>query len=128
MIKENLALRSVKFIFKDILFDVLSWPVWWYTTGVIKALKRMAATIYQGNQELALSVWVKNIFQPMFGQYDWQGRLISFFIRLFQIIFRSIAFMFWILMAFLGVVFWLVLPIAIVYEILFNLGLLNSVL
>lgn len=128
MIQENLALKSIKFIFKDIVFDILSWPVWWYTAGVLKAIKRMSGVISQGNQELALSVWAKNIFTPMFGQYDWQGRLISFFMRLFQVIFRSIIFVLWILVAFIGFIFWLVLPLAIVYEILFNLGLLENLL
>jgi len=128
MIKENLALKSIKFVFKDIVFDILAWPVWWYTTGVYKALKRMGNVIAQGNDELALSVWVKNIFTPMFGQYDWQGRIISFFMRLFQIIFRFIVFVLWILVAFIGFMVWLILPLILIYQILFNLGLLESIL
>jgi len=128
MIKENLASRSIKFIFKDIVFDILAWPVWWYTTGVLNSIKKMSATISQENQELSLSVWAKNLFTPMFGQSDWQGRIISFFMRLFQIIFRSIIFVLWILIAFIGFIVWLALPIAIIYEILFNFGLFKSLL
>jgi len=128
MIKENLALRSMKFIFRDIIFDILAWPVWWYTSGTLKAIKRMGAVISQGNEELGLSVWVKNIFKPMYGQYDWQGRLISFVMRLVQIIFRSIIFVLWIIVAFVGFIVWLVLPLAIIYEILLNLGLLENIL
>ncbi len=128
MIKENLATKSIKFIARDIIFDILAWPIWWYTVGAVKALKRMGNVIAQGNDELALSVWVKNIFTPMFGQYDWQGRIISFFMRLFQIIFRSIVFVLWILVAFIGFVVWLVLPVILIYQILFNLGLFESIL
>ncbi|KKR07856.1 MAG: hypothetical protein UT32_C0006G0003 [Parcubacteria group bacterium GW2011_GWC2_39_14] len=128
MIKENLAYRSIKFIFKDIVFDILSWPVWWYTSGAVNAIKKMGRVISQGNQELSLSVWTKNLFTPMFGQYDWQGRIISFFMRVFQIIFRSIVFVLWILIAFIGFIVWLALPIAIIYEILFNFGLFKSLL
>jgi len=127
MTRENLATRSIKFIFKDIIFDILSWPVWWYTAGALSALKKTGRVISQGNQELSLSIWAKNIFTPMFGQYDWQGR-ISFFMRLFQLIFRSIIFILWIIFAFIGFIFWLVLPLVIIYEIVFNLGLLKNIL
>ena len=40
---------------------------------------------------LAIRVWIRNIFVPMFGMYDWQSRLISFFMRVVQIIGRTIA-------------------------------------
>ena len=39
---------------------------------------------------MAISVWIKNIFVPMFGQNDWQSRLISIFMRSVQIVGRSI--------------------------------------
>jgi len=64
---------------------------------------------------MGLGVWIKNLFVPMFQQYDWQGRIISFFMRLFQIIFRFIGFiiMFAIyLVIFLG---WFALPALAVY-------------
>lgn len=41
-------------------------------------------------KSLALRVWIKNLFVPMYGMYDWQSRLISFFMRLAQIVFRGI--------------------------------------
>jgi hypothetical protein len=128
MIKDSLSLRTTKFIVKDIFLDILTWPFWWYTTGVLTALKKMRATIAQGNEELALSIWIKNIFKPMFGQYDWQGRIISFFMRLFQIIFRSIIFFFWFLISLIVFLFWLVLPPIILFGILFNLGLFQSLI
>ena len=39
---------------------------------------------------LAIKVWIKNIFVPMFGMHDWQSRIISFFMRVVQIIGRAI--------------------------------------
>lgn len=47
----------------------------------------------RGNAALGVLLWLRNLFVPMFGQHDWQGRLVSFLIRLVQLIARGIAFM-----------------------------------
>lgn len=116
--------RSLKFVFKDILFDLVYWIYWWYTTGVRKAVIAMFELIAQGNRELGLMIWVKNLFKPMFGQYDWQGRLISFFMRLFMIIIRFIIFLFWVVMALIKFLLWILIPLFIIWQVIFNLGLL----
>ena len=128
MVKENIALKSVKFVLHEILIDIVYWPIWWYTKGAQSAFKKMFNTILQGNEELGLTLWVKNIFRPMFGQYDWQGRLISFFMRLFQIIIRFIILCFWIIFSVIIFFIWMILPLFIVSQILLNLGLFTSVL
>lgn len=123
MIGESIASKSVKFVCRDLIFDLLSWPIWWYSVGLKKALARMSDTIAQGNAELGVTIWIKNLFKPMFGQYDWQGRLISFFVRLVQIIGRTILLCFWIIFSFVIFLFWLLLPIFLFIQVLFNLGL-----
>jgi hypothetical protein len=57
----------------------------------------------------------------MFGQYDWQGRIISLFMRLFQIIIRSAALLIWL--AVCGAIFllWLALPVVMVW-LVYQLG------
>lgn len=128
MIKENIALKSFKFLGRDLVGDILYWPVWWYTKGIKKAVKRFFSSIAKGNQIFGLTIWTKNLFRPMYGQNDWQGQLISFFIRLVQIIFRAIALFFWIIFSLIIFLFWIILPIIIVLEILYNTGLLNLTL
>lgn len=39
----------------------------------------------------AIGLWMKNFFAPMYGQYDWTGRIVSVFVRFFVIIGRMIA-------------------------------------
>lgn len=46
-------------------------------------------------KSMAVGVWVKNIFVPMFGQRDWQSRIISFVMRVVNIIGRSFAGLIW---------------------------------
>lgn len=126
MIKENIALKSFRFILKDVFGDIVYWPIWWYTGGLLKAWNRMFNTIVSGIEDLSLMVWVKNLFKPMYGQSDWQGRLISFLMRLFQIIFRTIILLFWIIFALIIFLFWLILPIFLVFGVLFNLGIFGD--
>ncbi len=123
MVKENIAVKSFKFVLKDIVLDILYWPVWWYTAGTVKMFKKMLMFIDQGNSELGVTIWVKNIFVPMFGQYDWQSRIISFFVRLFNVIFRAIVLLFWVIIGLIIFLFWVLLPIFLVIMLLLNLGI-----
>lgn len=67
---------------------------------------------------IGLRTWVVNIFKPMFGDYSREGRLISFFMRLVQIIFRTVLALLWIVIVLILLVLWLVLPLLVVYQIL----------
>ena len=125
MLKQNIAVKSFKFVLRDVIFDIIYWPIWWYSSGTIKAWQRMKNIVSAGNVSLGLSIWIKNIFKPMFGQQDWQGRLISFFLRLVQIIFRLIVFLGWIVFAVFSFLFWLAMPIFLIFEFIFNLGLFS---
>ncbi|MFH0856875.1 MAG: hypothetical protein V1860_03190 [bacterium] len=108
---DTLLKESAKYIFLDIIGDIFYFPLWWYTRGAKKAFIFCANGIKDVEKYLALSVWMKNIFTPMFGQYDWQGRIISFFMRLFQIIFRSLFLLIWAILYTILFLMWLALPI-----------------
>lgn len=97
----------------DALIDVVYFPIWWYTGGIKFMVSKCLDIIKGGNESLAPGLWLKNIFVPMFGQWDFQGRLISFFMRLVQVVARSIALLVWIAFAWGLFLFWLVLPIII---------------
>ena len=56
----------------------------------------------------------------MYGQRDIQGKIISFFVRLSQIIFRGIIMIFWIIIALAAFWFWFLAPIVIVYMIIYQ--------
>ena len=120
MMTNNFALYSLKIV-GEFIRDIFMFPLWWYSRGLMQLVLSQIKFIKNREKSLALMVWVKNIFKPMFGQTDWQGKLISFFMRVFQIIFRSIVLLFWILIAFSGLVLWIGLPILVLYQILFQL-------
>jgi len=118
--KNNLAYSSLRFVLIELIGDVIYWPLWWYSRGLIKVATFCLHEISNREDSLGLCVWTKNIFTPMFGQYDWEGRLISFFVRLIQIIFRAIVlFLFSILMLAI-ILAWLLAPIYVFYQVVEN--------
>lgn len=104
----------------EAVLDAFYFPLWWYTKGAYKASQWCAYLFADGNSRLAPMLWLKNIFVPMYGQYDWQGRIISFLMRFAQIIFRSFVLALWLLFCFLLFIVWLILPVLVVS------GILNS--
>ena len=118
MSSNSFIFYSLKII-GELVFDVLYFPLWWYSRGLLNLMLGVKNFLADKQKSLALLVWVKNIFKPMYAQYDWAGILISFFVRLIQIIFRSIFMLFWTILALAVIVFWLLLPVLAVYEIIF---------
>ena len=116
----NLALTATKYVLIDLIGDILYWPVWWYSKGLIKIGLFCLGSIQEQQQRLGLAIWIKNIFTPMFGQYDLEGRLISFFARLVQIIVRSILLLVWLLIIFSLLLIYLILPVIVVYQLVAN--------
>ncbi|TAN33824.1 hypothetical protein EPN28_01120 [Patescibacteria group bacterium] len=114
LVLQRLALEAI--------LDFFYWPFWWYSKGAAHAAKWCAHLFRNIENSLAPGLWLKNIFVPMYGQYDWQGRLVSFFMRLIQIIFRGIAALVFLLVCFGLFLVWLVLPVIVLY------GLVSAIL
>jgi hypothetical protein len=120
MLTNNFAVYGVK-ILAELARDIVFFPLWWYSKGLVQLLLKLKVFLKNREKSLALLVWIKNIHKPMYGQYDWQGMLISFFMRLFQIIVRGIAMLFWLAVAFIFFWIWVLLPIFVIYEIIYQL-------
>lgn len=106
----------------EIVRDILMFPVWWYTRGLVGVARSLFSFLGERQRSLALLVWIKNIYRPMYGQHDWQGILISIGMRIIQIIFRSLVMLFWALVVLFIFCFWLVFPLFLIYEIFFQLN------
>lgn len=102
-------------------WEIVYFPLWWYSGGFLAALRSLKNFLADKEKSLALSVWIKNIFRPMYGQHDWAGVLISFVVRFFQIIARSLVLLFWTLLSLVVLACWLVAPVLAIYEILIQL-------
>jgi hypothetical protein len=101
-------------IVRDLTLDLLYFPIWWYSTGLMERVSGAADLISGASRSLQIGLWMRNIFVPMYGAYDWQSRLISIFMRSAQIVGRSIALVFWVLIAFVLFALYVFGPIALV--------------
>lgn len=102
----------------QLVVEAVTGPVWWYTGGVVHMMRWMREQSIRTWYRLAIGLWIRNILVPMFGQYDWQGRIISFFIRLFQIVARMIVFVLALLWYAVLVLAWCAAPLVVLYGIL----------
>ena len=98
----------------DFLLDLVYFPVWWYSAGAKKALLFCFHRLQDANAYLAPGLWFKNVFVPMFGQYDWQGRIVSFIVRLANVIMRSFGMLLWLTILVIVFFAWIVFPIFVV--------------
>jgi hypothetical protein len=121
MCMDNFLAYSGKILF-EVIGDIFYFPFWWYTKGLYNFTKKILVFLSNKEKSSALFVWLKNIFVPMYGQSDWQGKLVSFFMRLVQIIFRTIVMIFWLIVALSCIMSWLILPLFVIYEIIFQLN------
>lgn len=108
----------------DFLIHVVYFPVWWYSHGLKRAFLFALNLLKAGNIQLAPGLWFKNMFVPMYGQRDIQGRIASFFIRFVNALFRSVALLFWFCVCLSFFVFWVALPLFLGY--MFVLSFMNG--
>ncbi|MFA5413842.1 MAG: hypothetical protein WC348_04920 [Patescibacteria group bacterium] len=112
----------IRDVFLDIIREILYFPIWWYTKGLAMAANFSWQRIKNMEVRLGVKVWVVNIFKPMFGQRDIAGVLISFFMRIFQIIGRMLVLILWTVIMILVFFVWIVLPLFVVLGIILNLA------
>lgn len=108
-------------VLRDIFLDVIMFPIWWYSRGLVLLMEGSLAVLEGYSRRLAIGVWMKNIFVPMFGTSDWQSRLISIFMRSVQIVGRSFVLMGVALAVALGGLVYLALPITLLLLAAYNI-------
>lgn len=117
------SFSSSRLIAANFLFQIFYFPIWWYTFGLFWFARKLWLSFWNYGKSLAIDIWLKNLFVPMYGQYDLAGRIISFLVRLFQVVFRTVLWLAFCLVLF-GLFFvWVGAPIFIVWQIIFNLKL-----
>ena len=94
----------------DLAGSIAWFPVWWYTKGLAKVVQAALGALRYRMQAYSFRVWIRNFFVPMYGQYDWTGRLVSIFMRTVVLIGRVIAIVVELMVYLLGIICWLLLP------------------
>jgi hypothetical protein len=100
--------------------DVLRFPLWWYGEGLKQTLLAVFGVVRGYARTLGVFVWMKNLFTPMFGRYDWQSRLISVFMRAVNIFGRGFAAIIIAIIGIVACIVYLVLPILAAIFVLYH--------
>ncbi len=116
------AVKGVGGVLGEVVGDVVRFPLWWYTTGVVHAATVLLHSVKYYARSLGIAVWIRNIFVPMFGQHDWQGRIISVFMRSAQIFFRGVALGIYAIVALALFVLYVAVPLCAFAFFLFHIS------
>ncbi len=110
-----------KYFFGEWLGDLLRFPYWWYTRG-LAGVGRWIARAWQNQwRAYAIGLWMRSFFIPMYGQYDWTGRILSVCIRLVVLLARLFVLSALAALGAIGVLVWIALPPAAFFLFIINL-------
>ncbi len=113
----NPLLITLKFIFVDVIGDFLYWPIWWYSFGLRDRLVWFMEQVKTTWKLLAIDLWLKNFFVPMYGDRSILGRAISLVFRLLILVWKLIWFFIWVVVVMCVVFLWIAAPVVVVYMI-----------
>jgi hypothetical protein len=113
----SLSKATLRFLFHGFILDFFYFPIWWYTKGIVVVGKFFLDMVVRHEKYLGVRIWFKNLFVPMFGQYDWQGRIVSFFVRFANLLARGCAMLIWSVVVLALYILWILLPAIAVYKI-----------
>lgn len=77
-----LMLKQFGQLILEFLLDVVRFPYWWYTGGLLLVGHWCKRGFQETVWRLSLGLFVKHLFTPMYGDYSKSGRAISLIIRL----------------------------------------------
>lgn len=119
-----MTLLLIQTVLLRLFLHAVQFPVWWYSRGLIYIAQQLQSFVGQANATLGPGLWLKHIFVPMFGQRDLQGRLMSIFMRVVNIVIRSIALLVVTLFSLLLGVLWIVFPLMVLSATISSLVIL----
>lgn len=105
---------NLKLIFVDIILDFFYWPIWWYTTGLKNALLFGARQLKETWRALALGIWFRNIFTPMYGDHSILGRVISLVMRLVVLVWKLARMAIWTMIILALLIIWAGAPVYVI--------------
>lgn len=98
--------------------------IWWYTNGLLVLLQRLREHLLDLVRALSLKLLFRYLFVPMYGYYDIWSRVISFGVRLVHFLFLFIYTLLYLAIEILVVVFWCLLPLFVLINLLYQLQVL----
>lgn len=118
---QNIFVAAIRYLAYEIIWDILYFPIWWYTKGLARVTEYcLSSARFHIQRRLALGLWLSSMFKPMYGDYTKEGRIISFFMRLVVLFGKLVSLVFLLLFLFFVFIAWILLPVLIVYYLLYQ--------
>jgi hypothetical protein len=89
----------------------------WYGQSPNWVYQRFLQTIRILDGRFAVQAMIKNITRPIFQDYDWQGRVIGFFIRIGRIVAAVIVYILTLIVYLIAYTVWLAFPVLCVVSL-----------
>lgn len=114
--------QVIGFIAKDIVWNAVYFPIWWYTRGIFRILVLMKHQVSSLARTLHLPTLFKYLLKPMYGYTDIISRIISFYVRIVQFIVLLLITLVVVVGLVVLLTVWLAAPVLVLYGIAFHLG------
>jgi hypothetical protein len=101
----------------NMLWGIIYFPFWWYTRGLVFITAICGRFLSRQEKSLAIMLRIKNLNRPLYENQELLGMLASLWVRIFQIIWRSLIMLFWIIGILIFLYFWIMLPLAAAYGV-----------
>lgn len=107
--------RLIITLLSETILDFLWFPLWWYSFGLQRNLRRAWTSLVRREESLGIRLWLSTLSQPMYGQTDIQSRIISFVFRIGILLVRFVMLAVWMVILFLSLLVYILLPFGIGY-------------
>lgn len=108
---QSVSSRAQSFLFRELLGEILFFPVWWYVDGLRLTTRTLLNNLAGVEYRLGVRLMLRNIGRPMYGDRTRSGRIISFFMRLVLIFGKGIALLVWAIIILMVWLLWLIGPL-----------------
>ncbi len=103
--------RGLIFIVRELIGELLYFPVWWYSHGLVLTWRSLFGQWLRLLNRLSLPILLKTMGRPMYGDYTRSGRIISFFFRILLVVSKSLVLGFWTAVLIVVMIVWIIGPI-----------------
>lgn len=110
----SLAGRATSFLLRELVGEILRFPVWWYSEGLVLAWRRLERQWMAGVDRTGIRWLLINMGKPMYGDYTRSGKIISFFFRVILVFWSVMVLGVWAVMVLTIFLIWLAAPVVAV--------------
>ncbi len=110
--------RVFEVIGRDLIGEILYFPIWWYSKGVLQFTQIAWGKVMWLWGSLGLRILIKSYFKPMFGDRSFWGRSISIVMRTIELVFNLAIISVWAGLMISILLIWLALPAIAVWQLI----------